>query len=205
MFQPGPPGPTSGSPVTKQTPSNVQHSNPYAQSHYSQQHPSSAYDDVGYHSQHQSVGGTLPANDYKQLYGNPGLQGFLGQTTGIPNSTGSTGGGPQGMNQRPGGSPENSFKSYGGPGKDMGGVGAGQNIGVGQGGPPGRLGGVQQPTPGSTFYGTGSGRFGGTGNGPQVQQPQQHQGPAQNPQLGYPQGGSDSGSFYSYQRNQYWQ
>ncbi|KAF9784744.1 hypothetical protein BJ322DRAFT_1021427 [Thelephora terrestris] len=158
MFQPGPPGPTSGSPVTKQTPSNVQHSNPYGQNPYSQQHPSSAYDDVSYHSQHQNVGGTLPGNDYKQLYGNPSLQGFmggLGQTSGIPNSTGSTGGGPQGINQRPGGSPENSFKSYGGPGKDMGGVGTGQNIGVGQGGPPGRLGGVQQPTPGSGFYSAG--------------------------------------------------
>ena len=208
MFQPGPPGPTSGSPVTKQTPSNAQHSNPYGQNPYSQQHPSNTYDDAGYHNQHQNVGGALPGNDYKQLYGNPSLQGFmggLGQTSGIPNSTGGTGGGPQGINQRPGGSPENSFKSYGGPSKDMGGVGGGQNIGVGQGGPPGRLGGVQQPTPGSGFYGAG-GRFGGTGNGPQVQQSQQHQTQAQNPQLSYPQAGSESGSFYSYQRGQqYWQ
>jgi len=209
MFQPGPPGPTSGSPVTKQAPTNVQHSNPYGQNPYSQQHPSNVYDEVGYHNQHQNVGGTLPGNDYKQLYGAPGLQGFmggLGQTSGGPSSTGGVGGGPQGITQRPGGSPETSFKSYGGPGKDMGGVGAGQNIGVGQG-PQGRLGGVQQPNPGSGFYGAGGGRFGGgTGNGPQVQQSQQHQAQGQNPQLGYPQAGSEGGSFYSYQRGQqYWQ
>jgi len=210
MFQPGPPGPTSGSPVTKQAPSNVQHSNPYSQNLYGQQHPSNAYDDLGYHNQHQNISGTLPGNEYKQLYGNPGLQGFmggLGQSSSGPSSTGGAGGGPQGITQRPGGSPENSFKSYGGPGKDMGGVGAGQNIGVGQGGPQGRLGGVQQPTPGSGFYGAGGGRFGGgTGNGPQVQQSQQHQAQGQNPQLGYPQAGSEGGSFYSYQRGQqYWQ
>ena len=133
--------------------------------------------------------------------------GGLGQTSGGPNPTVGAGGGPQGVTQRPGGSPENSFKSYSGPSKDMGGVGAGQNIGVGQGNHQGRLGGVQQPTPGTGFYGAGGGRFGGgTGNGPQVQQSQQHQAQGQNPQLGYPQAGSEASSFYSYQRGQqYWQ
>jgi hypothetical protein len=225
MFQPGPPGPGSApSPVTKQAPNSVQHSNPYGQSLYGQQHPSNAYEDIGYqhHNQHghgQNVGTGLPGNDYpKQLYGGHGghgqtMQSFmsgLGQSAGGPNSAGAgTSGGPQGISQRGGGSPEATFKPYG-PGKDMG-VGVGQSVGVGQGGPQARLGGVQQPAPGAGFYGASAGRFGGNvgataGAGPQVQQPQQHQAQGQGPQLGYPQGGSEGNSFYSYQRGQqYWQ
>ncbi|CCM03222.1 uncharacterized protein FIBRA_05347 [Fibroporia radiculosa] len=130
------------------------------------------------------------------------MQGFmgLGQSTG-PSS------GPLGQ-RAGGGSPEAAYKPYGANAglKDVGsGVGVGQG-GVGQG--PQTRGSVQQPSQGS-FYA--AQRFGaGASNVPQNQQAQQHQPQGQGPQghLGYPQGGSDAGNFYSYQPRQqqgYWQ
>ncbi|KAF9815650.1 hypothetical protein IEO21_04440 [Rhodonia placenta] len=207
VFQAGPPGPQSApSPATKQPPSAVQPQSPYGQGLYGQQHPSNAYEDIGYqhHAQHshgQSVGSGLPSNDYgKSLYGagGQGMQGFmtLGQSTG-PQS------GPPLGQRAGGGSPENVYKPYAGV-KD---VGAGVGVGVGQGGvgqgPQSR--GVPQPSQGG-FYS--AQRFGASASVPQNQQGQQHQPQGQGPQghLGYPQGGSDA-SFYSYQprQQQYWQ
>jgi hypothetical protein len=154
------------------------------------------------------VSGSLPSNDYsKQLYGGQGMQGFmnLGPTTG-PSSGAPIGQRGAGAGS---GSPENSYKPYAQGVKDVtGGVG----VGVGQGGvgqgPQGR--GVQQPQHSQGgFYG--AARFASNaGAAPQAQQSQQHQPQGQGPQghLGYPQGGSEAGGFYSYQPRQqqgYWQ
>ncbi|KAI8972615.1 hypothetical protein BD414DRAFT_500093 [Trametes punicea] len=212
VFQ-GPPGPQSApSPAAKQGPSAVQPQSPYGQSLYGQQHPSSTYDDLGYqhHTQHSvgqnvNVGSSLPSSEYgkhQSLYGSgaQGMQGFigLGQTSG-PSS------GPPLGQRAAGGSPEAAYKPYGGNVgvKDVGaGVGVGQG-GVGQG-PQGR-GGVQQPGQGS-FY---TQRFAASqAGGPQGQQGQQPQGQGPQGHLGYPQGGSDSSTFYAYQPRQqqgYWQ
>lgn len=205
-----PPGPQSApSPAAKQPPSAVQPQSPYGQSLYGQQHPSNAYEDIGYshHSQHshgQSAGSGLPSNDYSKhqsLYGaGQGMQGFMG----LGQSTGPSSGPPLG--QRAGASPDNAYKPYGNNAgmKDVSagvGVSMGQ-AGVGQG-PQGR-GGVQQPSQGG-FYG--AQRFGASASGvPQSQQAQQPQGQGPQGHLGYPQGGFDASS-YSYPRQQqgYWQ
>ncbi|KAI0668821.1 hypothetical protein C8Q78DRAFT_1193665 [Trametes maxima] len=212
VFQ-GPPGPQSApSPATKQPPSSVQPQSPYGQSLYGQQHPSNTYDDLGYqhHTQHSvgqnvNVGSGLPSTEYgkhQSLYGSTaqGMQGFMG----LGQSTGPSGGPPLGQ-RAGGGSPEAAYKPYGGNVgvKDVGaGVGVGQG-GVGQG-PQGR-GGVQQPGQGS-FYAQ---RFAASqAGGPQGQQGQQPQGQGPQGHLGYPQGGSDGSTFYSYQPRQqqgYWQ
>ncbi|GBE87142.1 hypothetical protein SCP_1003890 [Sparassis crispa] len=211
VFQAGPPGPQSApSPAAKQGPGAVQPQSPYAQNLYGQQHPSSAYDDLGYqhHSQHshaQSVGSTIPQAEYgKSLYGagGQGMQGFMG----LGQSNGPSSGPPIG--QRAGGaSPETVYKPYGG---NVGVKDVGGGVGVGQGGvgQPQTRGGVQQPAQ-AGFYG--AQRFGaGTSAVPQSQQAQQHQPQGQVPQGhmgGYPQGGSDAGQFYTYQprQQQYWQ
>ncbi|KAL7278639.1 hypothetical protein PYCCODRAFT_1387865 [Trametes coccinea BRFM310] len=214
VFQ-GPPGPQSApSPAAKQGPSAVQPQSPYGQSLYGQQHPSNTYDDLGYqhHSQHsvgQNVGvgsAGLPSSEYSKhqsLYGSgatQGMQGFMG----LGQSSGPSSGPPLGQ-RAAGGSPEAAYKPYGGNVgvKDVGaGVGVGQG-GVGQG-PQGR-GGVQQPGQGS-FY---TQRFAASqAGGPQGQQGQQPQGQGPQGHLGYPQGGSDGSTFYSYQPRQqqgYWQ
>ncbi|KAI0351591.1 hypothetical protein OH77DRAFT_1506392 [Trametes cingulata] len=212
VFQ-GPPGPQSApSPAAKQGPSSVQPQSPYGQSLYGQQHPSNAYDDLGYqhHTQHSvgqnvNVSSGLPSSDYSKhqsLYGSgaQGMQGFMG----LGQSTGPSSGPPLGQ-RAAGGSPEAAYKPYGGNVgvKDVGaGVGVGQG-GVGQG-PQGR-GSVQQPGQGS-FYAQ---RFAASqAGGPQAQQGQQPQGQGPQGHLGYPQGGSDATNFYSYQPRQqqgYWQ
>ena len=202
VFQ-GPPGPQSApSPAAKQGPSSVQPQSPYGQSLYGQQHPSSAYDEISHHGQHNHNQGvsSLPSNDYSkhQLYGNSGqgIQGFMG----LSQSSGPSSGPPLG--QRAGGSPEAAYKPYANNVvKDVGsGVGVGQS-GVGQT-PQGRTG-VQQPQQGA-FYNQ---RFGGSANSvppsgqgqPQGQVPQGH--------LSYGQG--SDGNFYSFQprqqQQQYWQ
>ncbi|KAH9856446.1 hypothetical protein C2E23DRAFT_518342 [Lenzites betulinus] len=210
---PGPPGPQSApSPASKQGPSAVQPQSPYGQGLYAQQHPSNTYDDLGYqhHTQHAvgqnvNVGSGLPSSEYgkhQSLYGAgagaQGMQGFmgLGQTAG-----------PAAGQRATGGSPEAAYKPYG-ANVGVKDVGAGVGVGVGQGGvgqgPQGR-GGVQQPGQGS-FYAQrfaasqAGGPQGGQGGQPQGQGPQAH--------LGYPQGGSDGSTFYSYQPRQqqgYWQ
>ncbi|KAJ8468465.1 hypothetical protein ONZ51_g9633 [Trametes cubensis] len=200
----GPPGPQSApSPAAKQGPSAVQPQSPYGQSLYGQQHPSNTYDDLGYqhHTQHSvnqnvNVSSGLPSSEYgkhQSLYGSgaQGMQGFMG----LGQSTGPSSGPPLGQ-RAAGGSPEAAYKPYGGNVgvKDVGaGVGVGQG-GVGQG-PQGR-GGVQQPGQGS-FY---TQRFAASqAGGPQGQQGQQPQGQGPQGHLGYPQGGSDGSTFYSYQ------
>ncbi|KAI0744688.1 hypothetical protein C8Q76DRAFT_700731 [Earliella scabrosa] len=214
VFQ-GPPGPQSApSPATKQGPSSVQPQSPYGQSLYGQQPHSNAYDEIGYqhHTQHSvgqnvNVGSGLPSGEYGKhqhgsLYGGSGqgMQGFMG----LGQSSAPTSGPPLGQ-RAAAGSPENAYKPYGGNVgvKDVGaGVGVGQG-GVGQG-PQGR-GGVQQPSQGS-FYAQ---RFAASqAGGPQGQQGQQPQGQGPQAHLGYPQGGSDGSTFYSYQPRQqqgYWQ
>ncbi|KAI0742756.1 hypothetical protein C8Q80DRAFT_1273371 [Daedaleopsis nitida] len=211
VFQ-GPPGPQSApSPATKQGPSSVQPQSPYGQSLYGQQPHSNAYDDIGYqhHNQHSvgqnvNVGSGLPSGEYGKhqhgsLYGGSGqgMQGFMG----LGQSSAPTSGPPLGQ-RAAAGSPENAYKPYGGGVKDVGaGVGVGQG-GVGQG--PQVRGGVQQPGQGS-FY---TQRFAGSqSGGPQGQQAQQPQGQGPQGHLGYPQGGSEGSTFYSYQprQQQYWQ
>ncbi|KAI0830192.1 hypothetical protein BC628DRAFT_1313487 [Trametes gibbosa] len=212
VFQ-GPPGPQSApSPASKQGPSAVQAQSPYGQGLYGQQHPTNTYDELGYqhHTQHSvgqnvNVGSGLPSSEYgkhQSLYGtgSQGMQGFMG----LGQSTGPSSGPPLGQ-RGTGGSPEAAYKPYGGNVgvKDVGaGVGVGQG-GVGQG-PQGR-GGVQQPGQGS-FYGQ---RFAASqAGGPQGGQGQQPQGQGPQGHLGYPQGGSDGSTFYSYQPRQqqgYWQ
>ncbi|KII90171.1 hypothetical protein PLICRDRAFT_124097 [Plicaturopsis crispa FD-325 SS-3] len=202
MFQPGPPGPGSApSPVAKQGPAAVQpQSNPYSQSLYGQQHPSSGYEDVGYQQHHSqpSVGNNLPSNDYgkhqQQLYGGHGAQGFMG----LGQGNGPAAGPPIG--QRAGGaSPEAAYKPYAPSVKDVGaGVGGVAQAGVAQG-----RAGAQPPQSG--YYG--ANRFASSVTaGPQAQQGQQ-QGQGPQGHVGYPQGQSDGG-FYSYQPRQqqgYWQ
>ncbi|TBU59867.1 hypothetical protein BD310DRAFT_957925 [Dichomitus squalens] len=222
VFQ-GPPGPQSApSPAAKQVqgPNSVQPQSPYGQSLYGQhqQHPSSAYDDIGgyqpHHAQHQhSVGQNvnvtsgLPSSEYgkhQSLYGSTtqGMQGFMG----LGQSSAPSSGPPGALGQRAAaGSPENAYKPYGGNVgvKDVaGGVGVGQG-GVGQGPQGGR--GVQQPGQGSFYAQRYAASQAAVPQGQQGQQPQ-----SQGPQghLGYPQGGSDGSTFYSYQPRQqqgYWQ
>ncbi|KAI0759097.1 hypothetical protein C8Q74DRAFT_1451911 [Fomes fomentarius] len=214
VFQ-GPPGPQSApSPATKQAPTSVQPASPYGQSLYGQQPHSNAYDDIGYqhHTQHSvgqnvNVSSGLPSGEYGKhqhgsLYGGSaqGIQGFMG----LGQNSAPTSGPPLGQ-RAAAGSPENTYKPYGGNVgvKDVSaGVGVGQG-GVGQG-PQGR-GGVQQPGQGS-FYAQ---RFAASqAGGPQGQQGQQAQGQGPQGHLGYPQGGSDGSTFYSYQPRQqqgYWQ
>ena len=125
---------------------------------------------------------------------------------GLGQSSGPSSGPPGALGQRAAaGSPENAYKPYGGNVgvKDVaGGVGVSQ-AGVGQGPQGGR--GVQQPGQGS-FYAQ---RFAASqGAVPQGQQGQQPQGQGPQGHLGYPQGGSDGSTFYSYQPRQqqgYWQ
>ncbi|TFK87864.1 hypothetical protein K466DRAFT_586010 [Polyporus arcularius HHB13444] len=209
VFQ-GPPGPQSApSPATKQGPSSVQPQSPYGQSLYGQQPHSNAYDDIGYqhHTQHSvgqnvNVSSALPSGEYGKhqqgsLYGSggQGMQGFMG----LGQSSAPTSGPPLGQ-RAAAGSPENAYKPYGG---NVGVKDVGAGVGVGQG-PQGR-GGVQQPGQGS-FYAQ---RFAASqAGGPQGQQAQQPQGQGPQGHLGYPQGGSDGSTFYSYQPRQqqgYWQ
>ncbi|KAH8079801.1 hypothetical protein BXZ70DRAFT_911017 [Cristinia sonorae] len=183
VFQ-GPPGPQSApSPAAKQGPSAVQPQSPYGQGLYGQQHPSNAYDEIGYqqHSQHS--------------HGHSGFMG-LGQSAGpTPNSQ-------LGQRGGTGGSPEASYKPYGtnvGVKDVSSGVGVGQG-GVGQG-PQGR-GGVQPQQQGS-FYS--AQRFASSAAGAPPAAQNQHQQPqGQGPQahLGYPQGASEVNGFYSYQQGQ---
>ncbi|EIW56556.1 uncharacterized protein TRAVEDRAFT_38481 [Trametes versicolor FP-101664 SS1] len=219
VFQ-GPPGPQSApSPAAKQGPSAVQPQSPYGQGLYGQQqqHQPNTYDDLGYqhHAQHSvgqnvNVGSGLPSSEYgkhQSLYGSgsQGIQGFMG----LGQSTGPSTGPPLGQ-RATGGSPEAAYKPYGGNVGGVKDVGAGVGVGVGQAGvgvgqgPQGR-GGVQQPGQGS-FYAQ---RFAASqAGGPQGAQGQQPQGQGPQGHLGYPQGGSDGSTFYSYQPRQqqgYWQ
>ncbi|KAI0717695.1 hypothetical protein C8T65DRAFT_707069 [Cerioporus squamosus] len=210
VFQ-GPPGPQSApSPATKQGPSSVQPQSPYGQGLYGQQPHSNAYDDIGYqqhHTQHSvgqnvNVSSALPSGEYGKhqqgsLYGSggQGMQGFMG----LGQNSAPTSGPPLGQ-RAAAGSPENAYKPYGG---NVGVKDVGAGVGVGQG-PQGR-GGVQQPGQ-SSFYAQ---RFAASqAGGPQGQQAQQPQGQGPQGHLGYPQGGSDGSTFYSYQPRQqqgYWQ
>ncbi|EGN94884.1 hypothetical protein SERLA73DRAFT_187967 [Serpula lacrymans var. lacrymans S7.3] len=217
MFQPGPPAPGSApSPAAKQPASVQAQSNPYSQSLYGQQHPTSAYDDIGYqhhtaqHNHNQSVS-NLPSTDYgkHQLYGAHGgqsIQSFMG----LGQSSVASSGAPLGSRAAGGASPEAAYKPYG-QNVAMKDGGSGVGVGVSQSGvgqPQNSRGGVQQPHSQGGFYGTN--RYNSNANpGPQAQQAQQHQPQNQGPQghHGYAQGSNDQG-FYSYQPRQqqgYWQ
>ncbi|KAL4063971.1 hypothetical protein V8B97DRAFT_1876359 [Scleroderma yunnanense] len=209
MFQPPP---AQGTGAGKQ--GNVQQDH-YGRSLYGSQHQQHqhqpGYDELYPHQQHHAPGVGSLGGEYKhpQLYGNQGIQGFMGLGQASNASSGPT------LGQRTGGaSPEAAYKPYsqnvgvkdGTPG--VGGVGVGQSQG-------GRAGVQQGHGQGGGFYGGGANRFassaGGTGPHGQHQQHQHQPGAQQGsaPQghvnVGYPQGNAD-GNFYQYPRQQqFWQ
>ncbi|KIJ18208.1 hypothetical protein PAXINDRAFT_167463 [Paxillus involutus ATCC 200175] len=209
MFQPGPPAQGAApSPAAKQGPGSAQaQSDHYGRGLYGQQHqhPTSAYDDLGYqhHAQQHTAGvNNLTSNEYSkhpQLYGGQGIQSFMGLGQGSATASGPS------LTQRAGGaSPETAYKPYS---QNVGVKDGGAGVGVGQGaGQPQTGRGVQQAHNQGGFYG--GNRFGSSAAtaGPQAQQGQQQ---TQGPQghAGYPQGNSDA-NFYQYQQRQqqgYWQ
>ncbi|KAI6013180.1 hypothetical protein BKA83DRAFT_4363617 [Pisolithus microcarpus] len=196
MYQPPP---TQGTGTGKQTGVQQDHYGRGLYGNQHQQHQHQPYDELYQHQQHHAQGLT---GDYKhpQLYGNQGIQGFMGLGQGSNATSAPT------LGQRAGGgSPEAPYKPYsqnvgtkdGTPGVGVSGVGQGQ----------GGRGGVQQ-SHGQGFYG--ANRFGssaGTGgpHGQHQQGGQQGNGPQGHMSVGYPQGNSD-GNFYQYrQQGGYWQ
>ena len=204
MFQPPP---AQGTAAAKQ--GNVQPDH-YGRGVYGSQHQHQpGYDDMYQHQQHHAPGVGSLGGEYKhpQLYGNQGIQGFMGLGQGNNATSGPT------LGQRgTGGSPEAPYKPYS---QNVGVKDGTPGVGVGVGQSQGGRGGLQQGHgQGGSFYGN---RFGSSaaGGGPHGQHQQhQHQQAAQQggaPQghvnVGYPQENSD-GNFYQYQPRQqqgYWQ